>query len=408
VKLYQFLKWLGKYTKTDMVYVTQGSFWWILGRIFGFFCSFLILVAFAHFATKEVYGTYQYVISTAGIIGILGLPGISTALVRAVAQGKEKTFFLCEKVRLRWGILATCVSFLISGWYFLHQNFILAISFLIVGVFLPFLYIFVLYTVFWQGRKKFDIQNRYFIFHNSLASSFLILTIFLTRNLIVIILAYFFFFTFANFLFWLKSRRKIKKDTEIDKETISFGKHLTVMTIPEIVAGQIDKIILWQVAGSISVAIYVYALRLIKRLQELIPFSPLALPKMAEKNLKEGEIKRKILDKFLKLFLISVPLSFSYIIFCPLFFKIFFPNYTESVVYSQILALILILSPFSFLATAFVAEAKKKELYILNSTPEILRIILFLTLIPLFGIWGAVFSILISQIFYSGLTLYLF
>jgi hypothetical protein len=102
-KAYQFLRWLQNYTKTDMVYVAQGSFWWILGRVFSFLASFLILMAFARFATKEVYGAYQYIISMSAIIGLILLPGLDTALIRSIAQKKEKTFFLCEKEKLKFG-----------------------------------------------------------------------------------------------------------------------------------------------------------------------------------------------------------------------------------------------------------------------------------------------------------------
>ena len=147
---------------------------------------------------------------------------------------------------------------------------------------------------------------------------------------------------------------------------------------------------------------------MVERLTELLPFSTLAFPKMAEKSLKEENIKKSIFDKFLKLFLISIPLAIFYILFSPFLFKIFFPAYQESISYSQVLALILIFSPFHFLATTFLAEAKKRELYILNFAPQILKIALFFILIPLFGIWGGVFSILISQAFFATLTLYFF
>jgi len=180
------------------------------------------------------------------------------------------------------------------------------------------------------------------------------------------------------------------------------------MSVPGAISAQIDNVIMWQFIGPAQVAIYAYALRLVERISELIPFSALAFPKMAEKNLKADGVKRSIFDKFLKLFWFSIPFTILYILFCPLFFKIFFPAYKESIIYSQILALTLIFSPFSFLSTAFLAEAKKKELYILNFAPQILKIILFFILIPLLGIWGGVYSILISQIFFSALTLYFF
>jgi len=407
-KAYQFLRWLQNYTKTDMVYVAQGSFWWILGRVFSLLAGFLILMAFAKFATKEIYGAYQYVISMAAMIGLICLPGLDTALIRAIAKQKEKTFFLCEKEKLKFGFFAFLVFFIISLWYFFKKNLELAVSFFIAGVFLPFLSIFSLYLAFWQGKKKFDLQNKYFVAHNLLAALILILFIVFKPKITFIIFGYFFSFTFSTFLFWLLTRKRINRETEEDKETISFGKHITLMAIPGSIAGQIDNVILWQFIGPVQVAIYAYALRLVERISELIPFSALAFPKMAERDLKTDRVKRSIFDKFLKLFWFSIPFTILYILFCPIFFKIFFPAYKESIIYSQVLALTLIFSPFSFLATAFLAEAKKRELYILNIAPQILKIALFFVLIPFFGIWGGVFSILISQIFYSALTLYFF
>ena len=405
-KIYQFLRWLQNYTKTDMVYVAEGSFWWIFGRVFSFLAGFLILLTFARFTTKEVYGAYQYIISMSAMLSLVLLPGLDTALIRSVAQKKERTFFLCEKERLRFGIFAFLAFFSISLWYFFHKNFELALSFFFAGIFLPFLSIFSLYLAFWQGRKRFDLQNKYFVAHNLLAALILISFIFFKPKITFIIFGYFFAFTLSTFLFWLLTRKEINKATEEDKEAIPYGKHLTIMAIPGSISAQIDNVILWQFIGPVEVAIYAYALRLVERISELIPFSALALPKMAERNLKA--IKKSIFDKFLKLFWFSIPFTILYILFCPIFFKVFFPIYQESIIFSQVLALILALSPFSFLATTFLAQAKKRELYFLNFAPQILKIVLFFILIPIFGIWGGVYSILISQVFFSILTLYFF
>jgi O-antigen/teichoic acid export membrane protein len=365
-------------------------------------------MAFARFVTKEVYGAYQYIISMAAMIGLILLPGLDTALIRSIAQKKEKTFFLCEKEKLKFGVFAFLIFFVISFWYFIHKNFELAISFLFAGIFLPFLSIFSLYLAFWQGRKRFDLQNKYFGFHNFLASFILILFIIFKQKVVFVVFGYFFAFTFSTFLFWFLTRRKINKETEEDKEALSYGKHLTIMSIPGSISGQIDNVILWQFIGPTQVAIYAYALRLVERILELIPFSALAFPKMAEKNLKEDRVKKNIFDKFLKLFWFSIPFTILYILFCPLFFKIFFPAYKESIIYSQALAITLIFSPFYFLSTALLVEAKKRELYILNFAPQVLKIVLFFVLIPIFKIWGGVISILISQIFYSVFVFYFF
>lgn len=407
-RIYQFLNWLSKYTQTDMIYVVGGSFWWIFGRVFSFLAGFFILIAFAKFASKEVFGAYQYVISMVTTISVLSLSGIDAALVRAVAQGKEKTFLTCSKEKMKWGSLASLVCFLISGWYFFHQNFLLGMSFLIGGLFLPFLYSFNLYLFFWQGKKRFDLQNKYLIFHNFLAAAILIPIVIFKPEIHWVIFGYYFGFTLATFFFWNLTKKIAEKSDKEDRETISFGKHLTLMNLPGIVASQFDKIILWQFLGPVSLAIYAFSLRPVERISELIPFSIIAFPKMAEKDLTQSTIKKRIFDKFLKLFWVVIPFILLYILFCPLFFKIFFPAYKDSIIYSQILAFVLLFSPFTFLSTVFLAQMKKRELYILSFAPQILKIVLLLVLIPLFKIWGGVSSILISQAFSSFLILYFF
>jgi len=407
-----FLEKLEGILGVDLSYVIRGSFWWVLGRVFSFLSLFILFSVFAHFVSKETFGSYQYVISTAGILSLFALPGLDTAFVRAVARGFEKSFLSIFKEKLKFGMLGSLISLFISLWYFFQKNINLGISFLIVSIFLPFLCAFNLYLAFWQGKKRFDLQNQYFVFQNFLAVFLLILVIFFAReNLIFILLAYYFSFTLTEAIFWLKTLKNIEKNFDFQlskeiKETVSFGKHLTLIFSLTFFSRQIDKIFIWHFLGPQTLANYAFASRVVQRLGQIIPFSALALPKMAQRDLKK--IKKNIFDKFLKLFLPSTLFFLAYFFSCPYIFKLFFPKYSESIFYSQILAILLLFSPFSFLATSFLAEAKKRELYILSFVPEILKIVLFFFSIPLFGIWGAIFSILISQIFYSALTLYLF
>lgn len=404
-RIYELLKWSEKFTGTDMIYIVKGGFWLILGRILSFLASLAIMMAFARFAPKKVYGAYQYVLSLAIILNIFSLPGMNTALIRAVARGCERTILSCAKERIKWGAIGSLIAFFISSWYFLNQNSNLGFSFLIVAIFLPFINALSLYLFYWEGKKKFDIQNKYFIFHNFLGALILISIIFLTNNLALIILTYFFAFTLAEGIFFRLTIKKVSNQKE-DKETIPFGKHLTLMQTASVFSTQIDKIVLWQLLGPAPVAIYSFAQRPVLRTRELIPIISLALPKLSQRNIKE--IKKSLFKKFSKLFLFILPLTFFYILVCPYFFKIFFPAYLDSIRYSQILSLILIFSPFFLLRSTLVAEMKKKELYTLNFATPILKTILFLILIPIFGIWGAVISILASQVFSSILTLYFF
>jgi len=258
---------------------------------------------------------------------------------------------------------------------------------------------------FWQGKKNFDIRAKSLMVINTLEAATFIPVLFFTNNIIIIFIAYFISRAIFRSLFFRFTLNKIKNQ-EIDKETLPFGKHLTLMQAIGLFAQQIDKIIIWQFLGPIPVAIYSFAQVPLQKIQGLIPISPLALPKLSEKSIKE--IKKGIFKKFLKLFLVSIPLTAFLILIAPLIYKILFPQYIESIPYFQVLALTLVFLPFSLLSTSFVAEMRKKELYITSVISPILKIILFLILIPFYGIWGIIFAILITQVCSSALTLYFF
>jgi O-antigen/teichoic acid export membrane protein len=404
-KIKDFLLWSQKYIRTDMVYVVKGGFWWIVSEIGVLVLSFLTLIAFSHWVSKEVFGAYQYILSVIAILGLFALPGMQSALVRAVAKGKEGMLWSSAKTKFKWALIGIGVCLAISGWYFLHHNFILGSSFLIASFLFPIPRISNLLFNFWQGRKRFDLQAKYSIIINILEAAIFIPVLFFTNNLIIILLAYFLSRSLFRALFFKITLNKIKNQ-ETDNETLSLGKHLTLMQSIALFGGQIDKVIIWQFLGPVSVAIYSFSQIPLQRIQGLIPIAPLALPKLSEKNVKE--IKKGVWRKFLKLFLFSVPLTFFLILIAPLIYKILFPQYLASIPYFQTLALSLVLIPFSLLGTSLLAEMKKRELYITSFVVPSLKIVLFLALIPFYKIWGIVFAILIAQVFGSLLTLYFF
>jgi len=404
-KVIKFLRWSEKYTKTDMVYLAKGSFWITTGKFLTSFFAMLTMIAFARWVPQKTYGTYQYVLSTVGILSIFTLPGMNSALKRAVAKGKEKMLSLCAKARLKWGFAATVIGLGISGWYFFQGNSQLALSFLIAALFLPFTRIFNSFDPFWQGRKRFDIENKYKVVINFLEALFLIPIIFFTDYLIFILLGYFISRTIFRAYFFKITLNKTKGQ-EKDEETIPYGKHLTLMSTATTIGEKIDKIIMWQFLGPAAIAIYSFAQLPISRIGGLISVTNLAFPKLAERDVKK--IKKGILKKFLKFFLVTIPFALFVVLIAPYIYKILFPQYLDSVPFFRLLALDIVLIPFALLDTSLVTEMKKKELYITRFITPTLKTLLFLVLIPMFGIWGVVTAYLGSRVINSFLVLYFF
>ena len=96
-----------------------------------------------------------------------------------------------------------------------------------------------------------------------------------------------------------------------------------------------------------------------------------------------------------------------YVIAAPYIYKIFFPQYLNSIPYSQVFMLSFISLPASLLGLAFRSKIMKRELYLLKITPFI-QVALLAILVPFYGIWGAIIAIIGAEIFGTALTLFLF
>jgi O-antigen/teichoic acid export membrane protein len=404
-KIVKFLRWSEKYIETDMVYAVKGSFWIIFGKIGIFAISFAKMIAFGRYAGQEVYGTYTFILSMAVMFEIFSLPGVNTSLVKAIAQKKEGTLSLAIKEKLKFSLFASLLSLITAGWYFYSQNNVLAIAFLGVAILIPFQSVFSIFFYFWTGRKNFQKANKYALASAFLVALIVIPVITITNNPALIIIVLFASQSFFNGIFLVKTLRQ-KKNKEIMPESISFGKNLTTINGIVSFTNQIDKIILWKFFGAIPLAIYSFAEFPIMKIQEMIPITYLALPKIGEKKTKE--IKQGILKKFKKLFFLFIPLTALLIIIAPYFYKLILPQYIESVPYFQVFALLLIFSPFLLLNASLVSEMKKKELYVIQTITPFSRIILFLILIPFFQVWGVIYSILISKAINGIIVLHFF
>ncbi len=404
-KTIRLLRWCEKYFKTDMLYAARGSFWILMGRIGMYAVSFLTMAAFSRYVTKETYGTYQYVISLVAVFGILALPGVNTALVRSVARKKEGTIRLAIKTKLKSSLIGSFLLAVIALWQIYKGNTETGAAILVGAVFFPARQTFVIYQNFWQGRMRFDIKTKYSIISAAFSAAVLIPVIYMNRSTAEITFALFFSLVLIDGIMLLKTLKSLENNT-IDDEAIPYGKHLSVMKSLSFFTQYLDRIIVWSFLGPFEVAVYSFAYLPIEKLRQACPVSALSLPKLSEKNI--SVIKPGIFSKTKTLFLITLPITALVILLAPYIYRFLFPEYMSSVPYFQALAGLIALTPFHLMGSALTAAKQQKALYILNTAVPIAKIILFLTLVPFFQIWGIVFSLLGGTFISGMLTLYFF
>lgn len=406
-KTYKFLRWTEKWTKTDMVYFAKGGFWLTIGQFFSSISGLLLAIAFAHLIPKEIYGNYKYILSIIGILSATSLSGIGISITRDVARGFEGSLEKGFWENLRWGIITILASLAGFIYYFLQENYIIAYSLIIAGTTYPILQSASFFGSFLSGKKEFKISTIISIFRSIIPALCIFLTIFLTKNLIIIITVYSLSHTLTALFFYFYTVKKFKPNKLTDKENVNFGKHLSLMGVLGTISDNLESILIFHYLGASQLAIYTFATALPKQfnfLKKMI--QTMAFPKMSQKSI--SELKENIPQKITKMFFALVPVVAGYIFIAPYIYKIFFPQYMESVIYSQVLSLYILLFPSLFFTQTLVAHAKKKHLYVTGVVTPVIQVASLVILVPAYGIWGAVFSTLILRLSNFVISLILF
>ncbi|OGD67249.1 hypothetical protein A2442_00555 [Candidatus Campbellbacteria bacterium RIFOXYC2_FULL_35_25] len=406
-KTYKFLRWTEKWTKTDMVYLAKGGFWLTSSQMITSILGLILTIILANKLPKEVYGTYKYVLSFLGIIALPSISGMGSAIAQSVAKGKEGSFIPAIKTKIKWGTLSTVLSFIFAIYYYTNDNYILASSFALLGIFTPFMESFGLYSNFLHGKKMFGNMSRYDVYSYLISVSIVGITTFFSNSVLILLMSYFGSWTLVRFIFLQITIKKFQPNKEKDEKMVNYGWHLSGMRVVDTISSSLDKILLWHFLGPIQVATYSLAISIPTHLIDFTKiFNRLAFPKLAEQE--ESSLKKILFPKILKLFLITLVSFILYILIAPLLYKIFFPQYKEAIFYSQIFGIAILTQPLTLIATSFTAQAKTKKLYWVNTLSPIFYIILCLLLIPTLGIIGAIMAFLGLKIFKSVLLIYFF
>lgn len=400
-QIYLLLRKSEKFAKTDMVYLAKGSFWLTIGQGVSSLSSFLLAIAFANLLSKETYGNYKYILSIFGILSIFTLPGMGTAVVQSVARNYEGIVYLALKEKIKWGAIGGLLSLMLGIYYCFSNNFNLSISFTISSIFLPLMDTFSIYDAVLNGKKLFKKSTTYYIISQIFSTLLLVFSLFFVKNIYFILLIYFLSWTICRYIFYKVTINVIKLNNNIDLDTLSYGKQLSLMGVIGAIANYLDRLLLFHYLGAAEVAIYSIAIAPPEQIKSLLKnISVLALPKFSTKERDEvKKIKKIIYDKIIKVAVIIILITIIYLLLAPFFFGILFPKYHDSIQYSQLFSLSLISVALFIPLTMMQAQKMSKELYQFNLYTSSIQIILLIFLIPNFGLPGAIMARVISRFF---------
>lgn len=393
--LRKLLHWSEKYIKTDMLYLVKGGFWLSAKQVINALLSLLLTIGFANLLPKEIYGTYKYIVSFAGLMMIFSLYGMYTAIVRATAQGKEGSFWPAIKTRIYWSMIGSMGTAAAAIYYYYLSNNVFAIGFAIATIFIPFFESLFSYDAVLIGRKNFKQSSVYQIISRLFTFLIIIGALYLTQNLFWVIFAYFFSYSISRAIFVLIIAKKYALNQEEDTSAISYGKHLSFVEAIGVVAKYVDKILVFHYIGAVELAIYSFATAPVDQISSVLAnIQTLALPKYSQGE--KEKIKLALIKKMVLLGIAILAITIIYFFISPAIFKLAFPKYLESISYTKIYVLSLITAVGTLPIALIQGQKNIKAIYKYNVISSILSItILFFSV--KFGLIGVIIARVINR-----------
>ena len=383
------LRWSERYTKTDIIYLASGGFWLTLGEVAGALATLLLAIAFAHYVSKDVYGTYRFLTAAFWTLTAFTMTGLPTAISRAIARGREGVFRSSFSYSILWSLPITFIALCISGYYFFNGNSVLGLGFVIIAVLGPLLQAGYLWSSYFVGKRKFRglaICGTLFAF---LPAAALVAVMRLNPNPVVLFFVSLFSTIAVGLLIAVYIVVKYRPNRESDNEYKKLGGHFSAMNLLATIAQQVDKLVVFHFLGGVDLAIYSFATALPEQIKNVFGgVSTLALPKFVARPF--AEIRANFWNRLWLYTALLVLISIAYMAIAPFVFDLFFPAYTGAIWYSQLYALSLIPMGSALPTTLLQAHTAKRELYILSVLGPVFTIGTLIVLTSLYGLTGAV------------------
>ncbi len=392
------VKKLSKLFNIDLSYLLRGGVVLGIGHSFGVVLGFCLSLVFANYVDVAVYGQYKYIVSIAGILGAFTLSGVGTTILQSVAKGYDGTLFAEQKAYLRWSLISVILSFFVGGYYIFQGDTPLGAGVIIATLCNYLFNSLTLQNPFLSAKKDF----RRLTINQILNAGILLITVSAAifygfDSAIWIIIAYYGSQILFQALTYLHMLRAYRPNKNTDPEDHHLSKHLSLSNIIISIAEYIDKILIFQFFGPAQVALYAFSVGVpdqIRGVNKLL--GTLVIPKLSTKD--NAELTSSIYAHTKKYLMVTSFITIIFYFLAPYFYAFFFPAYIGA---DKLASLYMLILPITALATlhGYGLQIRRdvKSLYIIRTIDSVAKIALFATLIPHYGVIGAILAILISK-----------
>lgn len=382
----------------DMVHLARGGFWITFGQTVSTILSLALVVAFANMLPKEIYGTYRYILSIAGVLNIFTLTGMSNAVARAVAKGDEGALRTSVHYQIKWNILMIVAFFSLAGYYLLNGDKQFATSFFVLGIFVPLTLALNTFGSYLEGKNEFKFASISNIISAFMYTTGSFVALLLSGEVVWLIVAYAITTFATTFYYYIRIVQKYKLPITDSPDTIKYGRELSFIGFIGPISSQLDKIILAHFWGPAQLAVYSLALAIPDRItSHMKNWISIGTQKFSTKT--PSELNSVFYKRIFQGMFVGTFVSISYILVSPYLFKYLLPKYLDGVLYSQIIAISFIFAlPSRYTSLLFVSQKMSRIIFINSVVQNTIRILLFTILGTIGGILGLTIANLASTI----------
>lgn len=403
----RFLRASERYTKTDMVYLARTGLWSNAGTIFVSIASFLLYIVLSRYISKDVYGTYQYLLSIGALVGAFTLTGMNSAVTRSVALGFEGALHSAITTQLRWNLIPLLGAWTLGAYHLIIQDYTLGWGLILIGIFVPLNNTFNTYGAYLHGKQDFRRGFLYSLWWNIPYYVSVGVAAFFFDAALILLAANLISQAIGLFIAYWKTVKFYRPNTSVEEGTMRYGSHLSAMGLLGSVAAQIDTVLTYHLLGPAMLAIYSFSTAIPDRIGALFKFIPAAaFPKLVGKS--PQDVRKGLAYRLLVGTLFSLVLAGAYMTIAYPFFNIFFPEYIASVPYSQWYALSLATLMSGVMVNALVAHANVRTLYVFNTVNPVSQILLQAGGILTFGLPGLIGGRILASAFTLGFGVFLY
>ena len=366
---------------------TPNIFWSNLNQGVTTASALALSIIFTRLGSKELYGQYLFVLAMFGLFSIISIPGVKAVVLRTTAQDHEGVYRKATTFSFLLSLLGIPLLIAAGVFFYFFKTKILGITLIVFALFFPFVTSLQNWIFFLKGRSEFrkvTFYNSILLLTNLVAVT---LSIILTKNIIIILVAYFLVNSGFNILYHFQSVRLLRND-KLDHEWRKQSYALTLLELSSLIFGRVDVVLIGSLLTFEQVAIYGLVMKFADVFFGVIKSTMEAIVP----NLYQS---RKITIRyFYKFFVLSflLPIILYPVIKCPVLF-LYGPEYSEVILFSKVYLVIIPVYFLNLVATYFLVKYKlNKEINISRVISMIAVVVFYAILIPLFGIWGGVIA----------------